>query len=53
MTRLNKSGSYRLGHHVVNRLGYGAMQLAGLACSARRKIVLQHWPSFVKRLPAV
>ena len=29
MTRLNKSGSYRLGHHIVNRLGYGAMQLAG------------------------
>ena len=29
MTRLNNSGSYRLGHHVVKRLGYGAMQLAG------------------------
>ena len=29
MTRSNQSGSYRLGHHVVKRLGYGAMQLAG------------------------
>jgi pyridoxine 4-dehydrogenase len=29
MTSLNNSGSYRLGHHVVKRLGYGAMQLAG------------------------
>ena len=29
MTRSNNSGSYRLGHHVVKRLGYGAMQLAG------------------------
>ena len=29
MTRLKNSGSYRLGHPVVKRLGYGAMQLAG------------------------
>jgi pyridoxine 4-dehydrogenase len=29
MTSLDKSGSYRLGHHGVKRLGYGAMQLAG------------------------
>jgi pyridoxine 4-dehydrogenase len=29
LTSLNKSGSYRLGHHVVTRFGYGAMQLAG------------------------
>ena len=29
MTNLGKAGSYRLGTHTVNRLGYGAMQLAG------------------------
>lgn len=29
MTRIEKSGSYTLGTHAVNRLGYGAMQLAG------------------------
>lgn len=29
MTRIEKSGSYMLGTHSVNRLGYGAMQLAG------------------------
>lgn len=29
MTRIDKSGSYMLGTHSVNRLGYGAMQLAG------------------------
>ncbi|CAM7973364.1 Oxidoreductase [Lelliottia nimipressuralis] len=29
MTRIEKSGSYTLGTRTVNRLGYGAMQLAG------------------------
>lgn len=29
MTRIDKSGSFMLGTHSVNRLGYGAMQLAG------------------------
>ncbi|KQZ00315.1 oxidoreductase [Pseudolabrys sp. Root1462] len=29
MTTLNKAGTYKLGHRTVNRLGYGAMQLAG------------------------
>ncbi|WP_449544061.1 aldo/keto reductase family oxidoreductase [Lelliottia nimipressuralis] len=29
MTRIEKSGSYTLGTRAVNRLGYGAMQLAG------------------------
>jgi aryl-alcohol dehydrogenase-like predicted oxidoreductase len=29
MTRIEKSGSYTLGARAVNRLGYGAMQLAG------------------------
>jgi pyridoxine 4-dehydrogenase len=29
MTRLQKSGAFTLGNRTVNRLGYGAMQLAG------------------------
>jgi pyridoxine 4-dehydrogenase len=29
MTRIDRSGTYRLGHRSVKRLGYGAMQLAG------------------------
>jgi aryl-alcohol dehydrogenase-like predicted oxidoreductase len=29
MTSIDKAGSYKLGHRTVNRLGYGAMQLAG------------------------
>ena len=29
MTKLDKAGSYKLGDRTVNRLGYGAMQLAG------------------------
>ncbi len=29
MTPIQSSGTYRLGNHTVNRLGYGAMQLAG------------------------
>ena len=29
LTTLNKAGTYQLGHRTVNRLGYGAMQLAG------------------------
>jgi len=29
MTDLNAAGTFTLGDHVVNRLGYGAMQLAG------------------------
>src|SRR5690242_4940431 len=30
MTRIDKAGIYRLGDRVVSRMGYGAMQLAGL-----------------------
>ncbi len=29
MSSINTSGSYQLGHRQVNRIGYGAMQLAG------------------------
>src|SRR5882762_4032603 len=29
MSSVNKSGTFKLGDHVVKRLGYGAMQLAG------------------------
>ncbi|MFA6264729.1 MAG: aldo/keto reductase family oxidoreductase [Pseudolabrys sp.] len=29
MTTIDKAGTYKLGHRTVNRLGYGAMQLAG------------------------
>lgn len=29
MSSINKAGSYQLGHRQVNRIGYGAMQLAG------------------------
>jgi pyridoxine 4-dehydrogenase len=29
MTNLDHSGTFRLGNHVVRRMGYGAMQLAG------------------------
>ncbi|NDL65688.1 aldo/keto reductase family oxidoreductase [Acerihabitans arboris] len=29
MSNINTSGSYQLGHRQVNRIGYGAMQLAG------------------------
>jgi aryl-alcohol dehydrogenase-like predicted oxidoreductase len=29
MSNIDKSGTYKLGNHTVNRLGYGAMQLAG------------------------
>jgi pyridoxine 4-dehydrogenase len=29
MTEINKAGTFRLGDRTVNRLGYGAMQLAG------------------------
>lgn len=29
MSNIDKSETYKLGHHSVNRLGYGAMQLAG------------------------
>jgi pyridoxine 4-dehydrogenase len=29
MSSINKSGTFKLGNHVVKRLGYGAMQLAG------------------------
>jgi len=29
MSSLNASGTFKLGHRTVNRLGYGAMQLAG------------------------
>jgi pyridoxine 4-dehydrogenase len=29
MSNVNMPGTFRLGHHTVNRLGYGAMQLAG------------------------
>jgi pyridoxine 4-dehydrogenase len=29
MSRINQSGTFRLGDHVVQRVGYGAMQLAG------------------------
>ena len=29
MTDITRAGSYRLGDRMVNRLGYGAMQLAG------------------------
>jgi len=29
MTNLSKAGTYRLGDRIVNRMGYGAMQLAG------------------------
>jgi aryl-alcohol dehydrogenase-like predicted oxidoreductase len=29
MTTIDKSGTFTLGHRTVNRLGYGAMQLAG------------------------
>jgi pyridoxine 4-dehydrogenase len=29
MSRINQSGTFRLGHRVVHRVGYGAMQLAG------------------------
>jgi len=29
MSNIDKSETYKLGNHTVNRLGYGAMQLAG------------------------
>src|SRR6266850_2169347 len=29
MSSINKSGTFKLGNRIVNRLGYGAMQLAG------------------------
>jgi pyridoxine 4-dehydrogenase len=29
MSRINQSGTFRLGNRVVQRVGYGAMQLAG------------------------
>uniref|UniRef100_UPI00261BDEAE oxidoreductase n=1 Tax=Oleiagrimonas sp. TaxID=2010330 RepID=UPI00261BDEAE len=29
MTDISQAGTYRVGNHTVNRLGYGAMQLAG------------------------
>jgi len=29
MTEISKAGTYRLGDRTVNRMGYGAMQLAG------------------------
>jgi hypothetical protein len=29
MSSVNKSGTFNLGNRTVNRLGYGAMQLAG------------------------
>jgi len=29
MNNLSKAGTFSLGHHTVNRIGYGAMQLAG------------------------
>jgi aryl-alcohol dehydrogenase-like predicted oxidoreductase len=29
MSSINKSGTFKLGHRIVKRLGYGAMQLAG------------------------
>lgn len=29
MVNIKKAGTYKLGSHVVNRMGYGAMQLAG------------------------
>src|SRR6202162_1666367 len=29
MSTINKSGTFKLGHRVVKRLGFGAMQLAG------------------------
>jgi pyridoxine 4-dehydrogenase len=29
MTNISKAGTFKLGHHTVKRLGYGAMQLAG------------------------
>eukprot|EP01037_Dinobryon_pediforme_P040741 gene40741-50058_t len=29
MSNINKSETYQLGNYTVNRLGYGAMQLAG------------------------
>ena len=29
MSTIHQSGSFTLGEHKVNRLGYGAMQLAG------------------------
>lgn len=38
MTDLGKAGAYPLGDRTAQRLGYGAMQLAGPACSARRAI---------------
>ena len=38
MSILTPAGSFRLGDRTVNRIGYGAMQLAGPACLVRRKI---------------
>lgn len=45
--------TYRLGDRTVNRLGYGAMQLAGPASSARRRLAPPRSPCCAKPSPPV
>jgi hypothetical protein len=52
MSSDDKSGIFQLGDRHVSRLGYGAMQLAGLVCLVLRRTRGQHSPSCVRRLQA-
>ena len=47
-----KFGTFQLGNRHVSRLGYGAMQLAGLGCLVHPKIARRHSRYCARRLPA-
>jgi hypothetical protein len=51
MTLLANSGTFTLGDRTVNRIGYGAMQLAGPGVFGPPRIVRQHWRCCAKLLP--
>jgi pyridoxine 4-dehydrogenase len=49
MSSMQTPSTCTLGDRAVHRLGYGAMQLAGPGCSARRRIARRPWPCCAKR----
>ena len=49
MNDISAAGTFRLGDRTVNRLGYGAMQLAGPACSGRPRTVTPRLPCCARR----
>ena len=53
MSNIDQSGTYALGDRNVKRLGYGAMQLAGPASSARRRTATRRSPCCARRSRAV